>query len=196
MRAKEPRRLGALRMAKAALMNPEVQKGAAARRRGVAAGDDVAHQAAPRFDRAVPQRRSDRSGRQGSGGDRDRSRSICRRRWMPAGLERSSTRSSPRSAPRGPKDLGRVMKAVMPRLAGQAVDGKAVTEIVQAAAGMKCRKLFRAGARLNIVKGTHKPLIHPPSGFCRKAEAFFCTAGFISDTAPSQTVRIRTAVVR
>jgi hypothetical protein len=23
------------------------------------------------------------------------------------------------------------------------------------------------------VKGTHKPLIHPPLGFCRKAEAFF-----------------------
>jgi uncharacterized protein YqeY len=31
----------------------------------------------------------------------------------------------------GPKDLGRVMKAVMPRLAGQAVDGKAVTEMVK-----------------------------------------------------------------
>ncbi len=31
----------------------------------------------------------------------------------------------------GPKDLGRVMKAVMPKLAGQAVDGKTITEMVR-----------------------------------------------------------------
>ena len=48
-----------------------------------------------------------------------------------AGLERRSTRSSAEIGASGPKDLGRVMKAVMPRLAGQAVDGKAVTELVK-----------------------------------------------------------------
>ncbi len=32
-----------------------------------------------------------------------------------------------------PKDMGRVMKAVMARLAGQAVDGKAVNELVRSA---------------------------------------------------------------
>ena len=53
---------------------------------------------------------------------------------------------------------------------------------------------FPAAARLNSLKGTHKPLIHPPSGFCRKAEAFFCTPRLTSDTWPVQIVRIRTAV--
>jgi hypothetical protein len=56
------------------------------------------------------------------------------------------------------------------------------------------RQTFPAAARLNSLKGTHKPLIHPPSGFCRKAEAFFCTPRFISDTWSARIVRIRTAV--
>jgi uncharacterized protein YqeY len=32
----------------------------------------------------------------------------------------------------GPKDMGKVMKALMPRLSGQVVDGKAVNEQVKA----------------------------------------------------------------
>jgi hypothetical protein len=61
---------------------------------------------------------------------------------------------------------------------------------------MSMRQTFSAGRRLIIVKGTHKPLIHPPSGFCRKAEAFFCTPVVISEIQGVQNVRIRTAVVR
>jgi hypothetical protein len=60
---------------------------------------------------------------------------------------------------------------------------------------MKMHQTFPAAARLNSLKGTHKPLIHPPSGFCRKAEAFFCTPRFTSDTHPVQIARIRTAVM-
>jgi hypothetical protein len=37
---------------------------------------------------------------------------------------------------------------------------------------------FSAGDRLNILKGSHRPLNHPPSGFCRKAEAFFLSLAF------------------
>jgi uncharacterized protein YqeY len=48
-----------------------------------------------------------------------------------AGLERLVDEVVSELGASGPKDLGRVMKAVMPRLAGQAVDGKTVTELVK-----------------------------------------------------------------
>jgi hypothetical protein len=58
------------------------------------------------------------------------------------------------------------------------------------------QQTFPADARLNILKGTHRPLIHPPSGFCREAEAFFCTPRFIPGTSPVQNVRNRTLFSR
>ena len=81
-----------------------------------------------------------------------------------AEVERRSTRRSRRPAPRSAKDLGRVMKAVMGRLAGQTVDGKVVNELVRTKARRlkNTRKPFSRDARLKILKGTHKPLIHPP----------------------------------
>ncbi len=45
-----------------------------------------------------------------------------------------------------------------------------------------------------MVKGTHKPLIHPPSGFCREAEASFLYVRFVSGTGAARFVRIRTVV--
>ena len=81
-------------------------------------------------------------------------------------------------------------------LAGQAVDGKAVNEMVTPAAGTEMLQTFRLALRLNILKGTHKPLIHPPLGFCRKAGAFFCTLPFRFPSQPSRSnVRIRTDVL-
>jgi hypothetical protein len=54
------------------------------------------------------------------------------------------------------------------------------------------QQTFLAGSRLNEVKGTHKPLIHPPWGFCRKAEAFFCTRVPFPVTSTAEIVRNRT----
>jgi hypothetical protein len=43
------------------------------------------------------------------------------------------------------------------------------------------------------LKGTHKPLIHPPLGFCRKAEAFFFFAWKAREAISDFSVRDRTA---
>jgi hypothetical protein len=61
--------------------------------------------------------------------------------------------------------------------------------------GESCSRMtqtFPLGTRLTQLKGTHKPLIHPPSGFCRAAEAFFCTSRFNSGTSGVASVQIRT----
>ena len=49
----------------------------------------------------------------------------------PAEIERAVDEAIAETAASGAKDLGRVMKAVMPKLAGRAVDGKTVNELVR-----------------------------------------------------------------
>ena len=61
MRSKDQARLAPLRMAKAALMNREVEKGRALDESRVPAGGRVAHQATARFGRAVHDRRPPRA---------------------------------------------------------------------------------------------------------------------------------------
>ena len=58
-----------------------------------------------------------------------------------------------------PKDMGRVMKAAMARLAGQNVDGKSVNELVREAG--RCLNYFD-GVRLNRVRRQKQPS-HPSS---------------------------------
>ena len=48
-----------------------------------------------------------------------------------AALERLVDEAIAETGASGAKDLGRVMKAVMPKLVGQSVDGKVVNEIVR-----------------------------------------------------------------
>ena len=130
MKAKEPTRLGALRMAKAALMNSEVQK---ARPLDEAESLQV-------MTSLIKQRRDSieqfRNGGRTDLADKEAAEIAILEVYLPpamdaAGLDQLVNEVVTELGASGPKDLGRVMKAVMPRLAGQAVDGKAVTEIVK-----------------------------------------------------------------
>jgi hypothetical protein len=49
----------------------------------------------------------------------------------PAAVERAVTEAIAETGASSPKDMGRVMKAAMARLAGQSVDGKTVNELVR-----------------------------------------------------------------
>ena len=130
MRAKEPVRLGALRMAKAALMNQEVQKGRPL--------DEAESQQV--MTSLIKQRRDSieqfRKGGRDDLADKEAAEITTLESYLPppidaAGLERLVDEVVSELGASGPKDLGRVMKALMPRLAGQAVDGKTVTELVK-----------------------------------------------------------------
>jgi hypothetical protein len=49
----------------------------------------------------------------------------------PAAVEQAIVDAIQETGATSPKDMGRVMKAVMTRLAGQTIDGKAVNELVR-----------------------------------------------------------------
>jgi uncharacterized protein YqeY len=53
----------------------------------------------------------------------------------PAAIEAAVQAAIAETGATSPKDMGRVMKAVMGRLAGQSVDGKIVNELVRARLG-------------------------------------------------------------
>lgn len=130
MRAKDAMRLGALRMAKAALMNQEVQKGRSL--------DESESQQV--MTSLIKQRRDSieqfRKGGRDDLADKEAAEITTLEAYLPApmdaaGLERLVEEVVTELSASGPKDLGRVMKALMPRLVGQAVDGRAVTELVK-----------------------------------------------------------------
>jgi uncharacterized protein len=130
MRAKDTLRLGALRMTKAALMNQEVQKGRPL--------DDAESQQV--VTSLIKQRRDSieqfRKGGRDDLADKEAAEITVLEAYLPppmdaAGLERLVDEVVSELGASGPKDLGRVMKALMPRLVGQAVDGRAVTELVK-----------------------------------------------------------------
>ena len=130
MKSKEATRLAALRMAKAALMNQEVQKGRAL--------DDA--ESLQVMTSLIKQRRDSieqfQKGGRSDLADKESAEIVTLEAYLPpaldtAGLEALVSAVVAELGASGPKELGRVMKAVMPRLAGQAVDGKAVTEMVK-----------------------------------------------------------------
>ena len=130
MRAKDAARLGPLRMAKAALMNQEVQKGRAL--------DDAESQQV--VTSLIKQRRDSieqfRKGGRNELADKEAAEIVILEAYLPppidtAGLEQLVNDVVTELNASGPKELGKVMKALMPRLAGQAVDGKVVTELVK-----------------------------------------------------------------
>jgi len=130
MRKREPVRLGALRMLKAALMNREVERGRPL--------DD--HDARQVVASLVKQRR-DSIEQFTAGGRRDLAdKEAAEIRVLegylppsadPAQVERAVTEAITETGASSSKDMGRVMKIVMGKLAGQTVDGKAINELVR-----------------------------------------------------------------
>ena len=71
---------------------------------------------------------------------KERAEAVILERYLPAALDESALvalidQAVAESGATSAKDIGKVMKALMPRLAGQVVDGKAVNEAVKARLG-------------------------------------------------------------
>ena len=130
MRRHEQVRLGALRMLKAALVNREVE-------RGRALDDSEGRQVVASL---IKQRKDSieqftNGGRQDLA-DKEAAEIRVLEVWMPAAadpaaIERAVVEAIQETGATSAKDLGRVMKAAMAKLAGQMVDGKTVNELVR-----------------------------------------------------------------
>jgi len=130
MRKRDAVRLGALRMLKAALMNREVERGRAL--------DDT--EAAQVVASLVKQRKESieqftKGGRQDLV-DKETAEIRVLEAYLPpaadrADIDRAIAEAIAETGAASLKDMGRVMKAAMARLAGQSVDGKTVNELVK-----------------------------------------------------------------
>lgn len=130
MRKKEVVRLGALRMLKAALTNREVE-------RGRALDDAESRQVVSSL---VKQRKDSieqfiNGGRQDLA-DKEAAEILVLEAYLPpsadaGAIERAVVEAIAETGAASAKDMGRVMKAAMARLAGQTVDGKTVNELVR-----------------------------------------------------------------
>jgi hypothetical protein len=130
MRQQARERLSALRMLKAALVNREVE-------RGRALDDSESRQVVTAL---VKQRRDSieqftRGGRQDLA-DKEGAEIAVLESYLPAAadpaaVERAVVETIAETGAASPKDIGRVMKAVMAKLSGQNVDGKTVNELVR-----------------------------------------------------------------
>jgi uncharacterized protein len=130
MKAREPVKLSALRMAKAALMNGEVSKG-----RALEEGE------AQQVLASLIKQRRDSIEQFGSAGRTDlvakeTAELHVLEQYAPpavsaADLEQAIDAAIAETGASSPKDMGRVMKAVISALAGKTVDGKAVNEMVR-----------------------------------------------------------------
>ena len=130
MRAREAQRLAALRLAKAALMNREVEKGRAL--------DESEEQQV--VVSLIKQRRDSieqfRQGGRQDLADKEAAEIITLEVYLPppvdpAEIERAVSEAIAEAGATSAKDLGKVMKAVMPKLAGRAVDGRTINELVR-----------------------------------------------------------------
>jgi uncharacterized protein YqeY len=134
MRRQDAPRLSALRMLKAALMNREVEKGRAL-------DDTESRQVVTSL---VKQRRDSieqfhKGGRQDLV-DKETAEIAVLESYLPAAADPAVISDAIRAAiaetgATSQKDMGRVMKAVMAKLAGQTIDGKAVNELVRKSLG-------------------------------------------------------------
>jgi uncharacterized protein YqeY len=130
MRAKDQARLAPLRMAKAALMNREVEKGRALEE--------------PEVDQVIAsliKQRRDSIEQFTKGGRpelaaREAAEITLLETYLPPPVDQAAIEAAvdavvAETGASGAKDLGRVMKGVMSRLAGQTVDGKVVNQLVR-----------------------------------------------------------------
>ena len=130
MRARDSVRLGTLRMAKAALMNREVERGRAL--------DDA--ESLQVIAALIKQRRDSieqfRAGGREDLASKEEAELAVLEEYMPppmdaAELERVVTQAITETNAASPKDMGRVMKAAMAIIAGRNVDGKALSARVK-----------------------------------------------------------------
>jgi uncharacterized protein len=130
MRQKNQATLAPLRMLKAALMNKEVEKGRAL--------DDAE---SLQVVNALVKQRRDAIEQFAAGGrqdlvDREQAEVTFLQRYLPPAADEAAIGQAIDAAvietgASGPKDMGKVMKAAMARLAGLTVDGRAVSEAVK-----------------------------------------------------------------
>ena len=130
MRNRDQPRLGALRMAKAALMNREVERGRAL--------DDAESQQV--LASLIKQRRDSIEQFRGGGREdlaaKEEAEIGVLAAFVPppvesAELERFVDEAIAETGASSQKDMGRVMKAALAKLAGRTADGKAVSELVK-----------------------------------------------------------------
>jgi uncharacterized protein YqeY len=130
MRRKDQATLAPLRMLKAALMNKEVEKGRPP--------DDA--ESTQVVIALVKQRRDSieqfRAGGRQDLVDREHAEVVFLERYLPpaaddAAINQAIEAAVTETGASGPKDMGKVMKAVMAKLMGLTVDGRTVSELVK-----------------------------------------------------------------
>ena len=130
MKSKDQARLGALRMLKAALMNREVEQGRAL--------NDAESRLV--VNSLVKQRRDSieqfRTGGRQDLVEREQAEIVVLEGYLPPAADEASILQAIDAAvletgAAGPKDMGKVMKATMARLAGVTVDGRVVSDLVK-----------------------------------------------------------------
>ena len=130
MRKQDAARLAPLRMLKAAFMNKSVEK-----------GRDLDEAEERQVVSSLVKQRRDSIEQFAKGGrqdlvDKETAEIAVLEAYLPPALDAAVLDNAVADAiaetgAASPKDMGRVMKAVMARLAGQTVDGKAVNELVR-----------------------------------------------------------------
>ena len=130
MRRKDAGRLSALRMLKAAMMNKSVEK-----------GHELDDAEALLVVQALVKQRRDSIEQFTKGGrqdlvDKEAAELVILESYLPpaadpAVVEQAVVDALAETGATSPKDMGKVMKAAMARLAGQSVDGKVVNELVR-----------------------------------------------------------------
>jgi uncharacterized protein YqeY len=130
MKAKDATRLTALRMLKTALMNKSIEKG-----RALESAEELQVVAS-----LVKQRRDSieqfNAGGRSDLAAKEQAEIVILETYLPPAvseddLERAVTDAVAQTGASGPKDIGKVMKAVMAAVAGRTVDGKKVNELVR-----------------------------------------------------------------
>jgi uncharacterized protein YqeY len=130
MRQHNPVRLGALRMLKAALMNREIERGHALdETESLQVVSALVKQRKDSIDQFTKGGRQDLA-------DKEAAEIVVLEAYLPAPADPAAVEGAVAAAiaetgATSAKDMGRVMKAVMARLAGQTIDGKVVSDLVK-----------------------------------------------------------------
>jgi hypothetical protein len=130
MKAKDATRLTALRMLKTALTNKSIEKGRALEEaEEMQVVSSLVKQRRDSIEQFTAGGRTDLA-------DKEQAEIGVLETYLPpaastADLERAVSDAVAQTGATGPKDMGKVMKAVMAALAGKSIDGKKVSELVR-----------------------------------------------------------------